>query len=93
MKTNSRPNKEHTASALSYDGYTVPTVVAQGSGDVASTIEQIAARHNIPVVKDRRLMEVLATVPTGEDVPPELYRAVATVLAYVWELEGRSPSS
>lgn len=85
-------HEEHIATALSYDGVTTPRVVARGSGELATAIEQLAAHHNIPVIKDRSLLEMLASVPLGDDIPEQLYLAVATVLAYVWELEGRTPT-
>lgn len=77
------------AAALAYDGKTAPRVVANGNGALAAEIEALAQRHGIPVVQDPRLSAVLCAVPLGEEVPPELYVAVATVLAYVFKVSGR----
>ncbi len=79
------------AAALAYDGKTAPRVVANGSGALAEEIEALARRHGIPVVQDPRLSAVLCAVPLGEEVPPQLYVAVATVLAYVFKVSGRRP--
>ena len=79
------------AAALAYDGKTAPRVVANGSGALAEEIEALARRHGIPVIQDPRLSAVLCAVPLGEEVPPQLYVAVATVLAYVFKVSGRQP--
>ncbi len=79
------------AAALAYDGDTVPRVVASASGALAQEIEALARRHGIPVVEDPRLSAALAAVPLGDEVPEELYVAVATVLAYVFRVSGRRP--
>ena len=77
--------------ALAYDGEAAPRVVATGSGALAEEIEAMARRHGIPVVQDPQLSAVLSAVPLGEEIPPELYIAVATVLAYVFKVTGRHP--
>ena len=79
------------AAALAYDGKIAPRVVASGNGILAEEIEALARRHGIPVVQDRTLSAVLCAVPLGDEVPPELYTAVATVLAYVFRVSGRQP--
>lgn len=79
------------AAALAYDGSGAPKVVAGGSGQLAEEIEALARRHGIPVIQDRRLSAALSAVPLGEEVPPELYVAVATVLAYVFKVSNRRP--
>jgi flagellar biosynthesis protein len=79
------------AAALAYDGTGAPRVVANGSGTLAEEIEALARRHGIPVIQDPRLSAALSAVPLGEEVPPALYVAVATVLAYVFKVSNRRP--
>lgn len=79
------------AAALAYDGRTAPRLVAGGSGVLAEEIEALARKHGIPVVQDPKLSAVLSAVPLGNEIPPQLYVAVATVLAYVFKVSGRTP--
>lgn len=92
MTYDRKPGKEHSAAALHYDGHSAPRVLASGSGQLAAAIEKIAHEHDVPVVQDRSLGGLLSQVPPGEEIPPLLYVAVATVLAYVFELEDRTPA-
>ena len=90
---NEEQGRQRQAAALSYDGEQAPRLVAKGSGALAAEIEALARAHDIPVVQDPRLSAVLSAVPLGEEVPPQLYVAVATVLAYVFGVAGRDPRS
>lgn len=86
-------HKMPLAAALRYDGETAPKVVAKGEGRIAEEIESLARRHDVPVERDQLLASVLSTVPTGEEIPRQLYLAVAEVLAFVYHLRGKTPSS
>jgi flagellar biosynthetic protein FlhB len=84
-------NPTHVAVALRYEsgGMAAPRVVAKGARLVARRIIEIAQAHGVPVVENRPLARALfKTVPLGGDVPRDLYRAVAEVLAYVYSLKG-----
>ena len=78
-----------TAVALRYDGTGAPRVTARGHGDVAERILAIAREHRIPVREDRNLVQLLALVELGDEVPSELYRAVAEVIAFAYRLSGK----
>ena len=84
-------NPTHFAVALQYhQGMTAPLVVAKGQDLVAQKIKGIAREHNVPVVENKPLARALfASVEIGDMVPPELYQAVAEVLAYVYRLKNR----
>jgi flagellar biosynthesis protein len=69
-----------------------PRVVAKGRGYVAETIMAIARQHHVPIHEDPNLMEVLGALDVNLEVPPELYRAVAEVLAFVYRLNGKMKS-
>ena len=81
--------ERRTAVALRYDpisGDTEPHVVAKGSGPVAEEILRLARRHDIPLRQDPALVEALAQIDLGTSIPPELFRAVAEVLAFVYKI-------
>jgi len=86
-----KPHKTWKAVALGYDEQkaTAPRVIASGSGLVAETIIQRAEEAGIHIRKDPDLIELLATVPVGEEIPPELYQAIAEVLAFVYSVNDR----
>ncbi len=57
---------------------------------VADEILQIARENDVPLREDPALTEALATLNAGERVPPELFRAVAEVLAFVSRVNGKA---
>ncbi len=63
-----------------------PVVVAKGSGIIAERIIEIAKKHHIPLKNDPALIEVLSKLDLDQEIPAELYRAVAEVLAYVYKM-------
>lgn len=75
------------AAALRYDKDTdsAPKVVAKGSGIVADKILELAKEHQIPIKEDSQLVEVLAQLDLYQEIPPELYRAVAEILAFIYK--------
>lgn len=64
----------------------VPKVIAKGSGKIAEMIIQIADENNIPIKDDPYLVEALSKLDLYEDIPPELYRAVAEILVFVYKM-------
>jgi len=66
-----------------------PRVVAKGRGYVAESIAAIAREHHVPLVADRNLVEVLEALDINLEIPPELYRAVAEVLVFVYRINGK----
>ncbi len=77
------------AVALRYDGRGAPRVTATGSGATAERILAVARAHGVPLHEDPALAEALAAIPLGEEIPRELYVAVAEVLAFVLLVHGR----
>ncbi|HYW28730.1 MAG TPA: EscU/YscU/HrcU family type III secretion system export apparatus switch protein [Gaiellales bacterium] len=84
----SRPKR---AAALRYDGSDAPRVVATGRGLVAEKILEAAREAGVPLREDPVLMEALATLELEQEIPPELYRAVAEALAWAYRLSGTGP--
>ncbi len=84
-------NPTHLAIALKFDARKMiaPRVLAKGAGYVAQRIREIAEENRIPIVEEKMLARALyKMVEIGDDIPAELYRAVAEVLAYVYRLKG-----
>lgn len=85
-------NPTHLAVAILYDAerYQAPIVLAKGEDFLAQKIKEVARQNKIQIVEDKPLARMLyANVEVGELVPPELYQAVAEVLAFVYNAEGR----
>jgi flagellar biosynthesis protein len=66
-----------------------PKVIAKGSGWVAEKIIEIAREHNIPLHEDKNLIEILSTLDLNAEIPGELYKAVAEILAFIYKMSGR----
>jgi len=73
-----------------YGEMPAPQVIAKGAGFLAEKIKQIAIAHNIVIVENKWLAQILyKMVNVGDFIPPLLYQAVAEVLAYVYQIKGR----
>ena len=82
-------NPTHYAVAIHYvEGQMrAPRVIAKGQNIVALRIKDTARRHNIPIVENKPLAQALyKTVKVKQEIPPELYRAVAEVIGFVFRL-------
>jgi flagellar biosynthesis protein FlhB len=84
-------NPTHIAVALRYDrGMQSPKVLAVGADLIAQRIKKIAREAGVPLVENVPLARGLyAAVEVGDEIPVELYQAVAEVLAYVFSLRKR----
>lgn len=83
-------NPTHYAVALKYDMTkdSAPEVIAKGVDLLAQRIKKVAAEHNIPLHEDRELARALYKMcDVGDKIPPSLFKAVAQVLAYVYNLK------
>ncbi len=80
-------NPTHLAIALRYDpkAMEAPTVLAKGAGVIAARIREVAAKHKVPLVENKPLAQALyKAVAINQQIPEELFQAVAEVLAYVF---------
>lgn len=85
-------NPTHYAVAIKYDPEVAdaPLVIAKGEDYLARKIKEIAKENNVEIVENKPLARMLyANVEVGQAVPPELYQAVAEVLAFVYHLQGK----
>ncbi|NCO66362.1 MAG: FhlB domain-containing protein [Candidatus Aquicultor secundus] len=90
-KKNEKTNRARKAVALGYDSANdgAPKVLAKGSGHVAERIEKLAKESGVDLYEDAALVEALSAVDIGKEIPEELYRVVAEVLAFIYALDGR----
>jgi flagellar biosynthesis protein len=89
---NVKKNPQQEAVAIRYDRdrENAPRVVAKGKGYVAEQLLAIARRHAVPVYQNQTVTQLLMAVELDREIPPELYQAVANVLAYVYRMDGRA---
>lgn len=86
-------NPTHFAVALQYDLQIAkaPRVIAKGEDFLAQKIKEAAKEYNIEIVENKPLARALyANVDIGEEIPEELYQAVAEVLAYVYNIKNKT---
>lgn len=76
------------AAAIKYDSVksNAPTVTASGRGIIAEKIIELAREQGVPIKNDPDLVSVLSKLKVGSEIPAELYRAVAEILAFVYSL-------
>lgn len=89
-------NPTELAIAIQYDPDSMgaPRVLAKGKDFMAVQIRKIAIEHGVPIVERKPLAQALyRSVEVGDEIPPQFYKAVAEILAYVYELTGRSPAT
>jgi flagellar biosynthesis protein len=81
-------DKSPKAVALKYDRKkdNAPRVIAKGRGEIAKKIIEVAKAHNVPMYEDKNLIQILEALDLETEIPPELYRAVAEVLAFIYRL-------
>lgn len=87
-------NPTHLAVAIEYqEGMRAPKVLAKGPYRVAERIVKIAKENHIPVIQNIPLARAIyKTIEIGQEISPDLYLAMAEVLAYVYKLRGKFPS-
>ncbi|MCX7635667.1 MAG: EscU/YscU/HrcU family type III secretion system export apparatus switch protein [Syntrophales bacterium] len=83
------------AAALRYDAKNdrAPRVTAKGRGLIAEKIIALAKQNDIPIKEDPQLVQILYRLDLDEEIPPELYRVVAEILAFVYRLNEERRSS
>ena len=83
-----KPYKVKSAISLQYQKEinSAPKITAKGEGWVAEKIIEIAQERNIPIRKDKDLLNLLSEIDLGREVPESLYKVVAELLAWVYQL-------
>jgi flagellar biosynthesis protein len=85
--------KQRKAVAVRYESGQdrAPRVVAKGRGSIAERIIEVAQAHGVPYYEDPNLVQALEALDMDTEIPPQLYRAVAEVLAFIYRLNRRTP--
>lgn len=85
-------NPTHFAVALRYEkGMGAPVVVAKGAGFIAERIKKVAREHGVHIVENKSVARLLYKVCSiGAEIPSNLYKAVAEILAHVYRLKGKN---
>ena len=81
---------KNQAVALVWEGSGAPVVSAKGEDDFAEKIIALAKEHDIPLHEDAELAKLLQLMEVGEEIPPELYLAIAKVIAFAYMLAGKT---
>lgn len=81
------------AVALFYDGQNTPQITAKGWGATADEIVAIAREHEVPLCDNPALVDLLVNLELGDNIPETLYIAVAHIIAFAYELQGKKPSA
>lgn len=63
-----------------------PRVTAQGRGNIAERIIELARKHDVPIKNDPALVQILSKLDLDEQIPTEIYKAVAEILAFVYSV-------
>jgi flagellar biosynthesis protein len=85
------PNHRQQAVALRYkpEKARAPKLVAKGQGYLAEKILELARQHHIPVRDDKNLLQILSRLDLNQEIPTEVYKAVAEILAFIYRLSNR----
>ena len=86
--------KRDKAVAVEYDVVldNAPIITAKGEGFVARRIVEIANAADVPVVEEAALVSALLSLELGQEIPVELYEAVARILSWIYRLEKGEPA-
>lgn len=76
------------AAALKYDRKkdNSPKVVAKGRGEIAKTIIKIAEDNDLPIKRDADMVELLSKLELEQEIPTEMYKAVAEIFAFIYQI-------
>ena len=88
----SRPDETYQrAVALRYDGVSAPRVTAKGEDELARAMLAKADEYGVPIHRDAGLLNLLSKVELDQEIPIQLFVAVAEVLAFAYALKGEAP--
>ena len=85
-KTNELTRQVALALGYKPDQQSAPKLLAKGKGLIADKIIELANSKGIPIKKDSDLITVLYKLEIDEEIPPELYEAVAELLAFIYKI-------
>ena len=85
--TNIAPQRKAVALRYEAERDLAPKVIAKGRGHVAEHILETAQKNAVPVYQDKTLVNMLMALEIDREIPPELYKAIAEVMAYVYKMD------
>lgn len=83
---NKKTDEYQKAIALNYDHQGAPKVTAKGQGIIAEQIIRLAHEHDVHIHESPELAEVLLRLELGDEIPESLYRAIAEIIAFTYNL-------
>lgn len=87
LEKDTQKNKKAVALKYDIDQDDAPKIIAAGQGTIADNIIKKARENNIPIKENEDIVEILVKLNIGEEIPPELYRAIAEILNFIYRLE------
>ena len=84
------PEEITQAITLKYDGKNAPRITAKGHNEIAKRIYELAREHDVPMHEDAELAALLSRLDLGDEIPRELYIAVAEVIAFAYLISGKA---
>lgn len=88
MTTDEEQKRRQRAVAIRYSQEDEsPRVVATGAGEIAKRIIALAKEHGVPIRQNDSLVDILSKLHVGYEIPPETYRAVAEILAFLYRTD------
>ncbi|RCW52546.1 MULTISPECIES: EscU/YscU/HrcU family type III secretion system export apparatus switch protein [Halanaerobium] len=89
MTVNKNKSETKKTVALKYDQNTdqAPRIIASGKGSIAEKIIKKARQENIPIKEDKDVVQVLAELNIGDEIPEELYTVIAEILSFFYNIE------
>ena len=66
-----------------------PKVLASGAGEIANKIISLAKEHDIPIKEYPDLIEILSKVEVDQEIPPNLYKAVAEIFSFLYKITNK----
>ena len=79
------------AVALFYDGENAPVISAKGDGDLAEEIVRIALENDVTLCENPQLLTLLMQLELNDEIPENLYLAIAHIIAFAYDLQGKQP--
>ena len=83
--------KKKKAVALGYnkEKNSAPKILATGKGESAAKMISLAKEHGVPIKEDEDLVELLSKLDLGDEIPPSMYKAVAEVFAFIYQMANK----
>ncbi|MFW5981520.1 MAG: EscU/YscU/HrcU family type III secretion system export apparatus switch protein [bacterium] len=86
MAENESKNKKAVALKYDLEKDNAPIITASGQGSIAKKIIETARENNISIESNQDIIDILIKVEIGEEIPAELYQAVAEILSFIYNL-------